>query len=403
MAVTISNLQDNVNLYIRDSGTDSVTAADRLDAITEATRQLYNDFGFDFTNRTYSLDYFDGIHYYDITTDVPDFSEPADLRRKEGDHTENFTRKTPREIAVEIDNGDSEKSFAIEYKNQKAFLVVNHPSKYSAGSLHDCDSLTANGTWSADTSTSDATNLTADTVEKNQGSASLNFDIDVSQSGNNRAIISNSDMSSRNLSSDENLSTLAADIWIPDVTTFTSVTSYWGSSSSAYWSGVATTDILTNSFSANEWNTIGVAWADSAATGSGDASAINYLRFDFNYEAGQGDDTDFRIDNIRMVRPEVLKLHYETWAIGVTSTSDSTLVYDFTVATNVPFFSGTYDYFAVYVAHLAAAILFRKMGLTQDSTNEEQIAARELDRLKRKFPTSQLRPTKNFKVKGLRW
>ena len=142
-------------------------------------------------------------------------------------------------------------------------------------------------------------------------------------------------------------------------------------------------------------------WASATLTSTPDVTAVDYLRIDLNYGAGYTDDTDFRIDDIILVRPEKLEVHYQSWAIAETSTTDSTALYELTATTNVPWYSGLYDFFNVYVAHQAAAILFRQMGQDQDALTEEAIASRELQRLKRKFPTTKLTPTKNFKPQGL--
>jgi len=406
MATTISGIETQVKRLIRDTSNNSVTEADRFDAITEAVRQLHTEFGFDYTNKTYNLDYFDTLNYYNIATDISDFLEPVDLRsRDKEDNISTFTRKSPRELNREINSPEGD-SYAIETKNQKQYLVISHNSKFAKTQLHQCDSLTANGTWqlgeSSAANTSDSTNLTLDEVEFKQGTGALNFDIDATQDAANAAIISNEDMTAVDLTKHEDLSSLLAWVYIPDVTNFTSVTAYWGSSASAYWYAAVTTDAFGAAFVAG-WNRIKVNWADTTKTGSPTVSATNYLRFDFNYGAGQGDDTDFRLDDIIMVRPEKLEFHYQTWDIGVVSTSDSTGVQDFTVGTNVPFYSGTYDYFDVYVAHRAAAKLFREVGLHDDADRHEVIAREEMEKLKDKFPTSQHKQTKSFKVGGLNW
>ena len=120
--------------------------------------------------------------------------------------------------------------------------------------LNDFDSLiTGGGTWTLDTTNGDGTNLTVDTNEYKQGSASLNFDVDVSQTANNKVILYNSTLTEMDLSSYEDLAAFIFWVYIPDVTYFSSVTLYWGSDSSNYWSATVTTDMNGTAW-ASGWN-----------------------------------------------------------------------------------------------------------------------------------------------------
>lgn len=400
MAKTTANTISRIDQFIGDTSTDSVSQADRFRAISVATQELLHEFGFDMTNKTLTIDYFDTINYYDISSDAPTFTEPADLRvTTEDGHVLPFTRKTPREMATEV-NIPEDYAFGIERRDAKTFLAISYPSQYDAVALHNADSLTANGTWSADTSTSDATNLTADTNEFRQGSGSLNFDIDVSQSGNDRATISNSDMTAVDLTTHEDLSSFICDIYIPDVTDFTGITVYWGSDSSSYWSGSATTDVFGATW-LDGWNRAKVDWADTTKTSTPTVSATDYLRLDFDYAVGQGDDTDFRVDNILMVRPEKLKFYYNSWIVG--TNTGGTDITEFGATNDIPFYSGQYDSVDNYVAMRAAAILSQQMGLRDDADELNRDANLEKTKLSRLFPTHRITETKSFKVKSLNW
>ena len=399
---TVASIISRSDQLIRDTSNYSVTAADRLRAVSMAIQSLFVDFGFDQTNKTYQFNYYDTLNAYNITTAVPSYLDSVDLRlSKDGEHIVQFSRKTPRELATEI-NVIEDDSFAVEKYNNKNYLLISHVAKYQSVVLHDCESLTANGTWTADTSTSDATNLTLDEVEFEIGSASLNFDVDVSQSVNNRATIYNSSLDSVDLSDYENLAALLFRARIPESTSFSSITAYWGSSDSAYWSATVTSDAFSESITENQWQRYKVNWSDATMTGTPDSSAIDYLRFDFNYAGGYIDQTDFRLDDIRMARPEALKLFYNSWVIG-TDTTGTTDLYEFTATTDIPFYSGQFDFFDNYVAMKTAAILFAEMGLQNDALFYETKSEVEKNRLKKKFPTTRLTPTKSFKVKGISW
>lgn len=399
MSVTVANIVTNVDSYISDTSTDRITSAERLQYITEAVLWLQESLQNDHLNASYDLSYFDTVNRYKITTAVPDVLDVCDLRRGIDDQTISFSRKSTRELYEEIGVNFGESSYALERVDSNWYLLVNHASKYPALLVGKCDSLTGDGgTWEADTTNSDATNVTADSNEFTEGSGSINFDADVSQSGNNRATIFNDELTSQDLTDYEDLASFIVDVYIPDVTNFTSVTFYWGSSSTAYWSVTATTDINSNAFVAG-WNTVKFSWASATMTSTPDVTAIDYLRIDFNYGAGQGDDTDFRIDNIRVVRPETLKFIYTSWSVG--TNSGGTDLYAFTATTDIPFFSGKYDQYKYAVAHKAASLIFRTLRLKQESADEEMEAERALIRARKIVPSSTTPELHSFKVRGV--
>lgn len=398
MSITVATIQTELNSIIGDSSTDRISSAERLQAITEATVWLEEELGNDLQNFTYTLPYFDTVNYYKVTTELADLLEGADLRRAKYDHNSPSTHKSSKEIAIEIGNRDSDFSWSIERRDGDAFIVVNLDSKYKAKSISDMDALTAGGgTWTVDSTNSDATNLTLDSTEFTQGSGSLNFDVDVSQSGNNRATIYNSALNTLDLSEHENLSSWIFDVYIPDVTNFTSVTLYFGSSDSAYLSLTATTDIDGSAF-VTGWNTVKFDWADCTTTGTPDIEAIDYIRIDFNYGAGQGDDTDFRIDNLVLVRPENLTFHYLTYKVG--TNNSGTDIFSFSATTDIPYFSGKYDHLKFAVAHKAASVIYGYLRLFEESDRELANANLQLKRVRKLIPSSRTNEVKSWKVYG---
>lgn len=403
MATTVLTVQNKVNQFLHgDTSTNSVSAADRLAAITTSVQELITEFGFDNQNATQSISYLDSVHTYNLTSSNPNFTEPIDLRRDSPYHNDFFTRKNPRDLAVEIDNGTTEPSFGIERKDQTTNLVVNFQPRFKALSIHPCDSLTSNGTWAADAVNSDATtaSLAVDTVDYKEGSASLIFNITVAQSVNNRATLSNSTLTPVNLTTDNGLSSWVMWVKIPDVTYFTSVTFYWGSSSTAYWSATVTTDLSGAAWKAG-WNRIKFDWSSATKTSTPDVTLINYLRIDYNYSASQADATGFHLDDIKLCRPENLTLFYESSYVG--ANSGGTKLFAFTATSDVPFYSGMYDYFDNVVAHRSAAILFAEMGLGMDAQAENAEVEKAKKNLMDRFPSSRLTETQNFKVRGLNW
>lgn len=399
MAVTIANIITNVDTYIGDASTDRISQAERFQAITESVVWLLEELGNDHANKTYTLNFLDTVNYYKITSAVSDLLDSADLRRDILDHTISAAPKSARDIAEDIGQGGTEFAWAIERRDANAYLVVNLDSKNKAQVISAFDSLTdGGGDWEIDETTSDATNLTVDTVEFKQGSGCLNFDADVSQSGNNRITVSNSTLNELDLSSFEDLSSWLFWAYVPENANFSSFTLYWGSDSSNYWSATVTTDINGSAW-ADGWNEVKVNWADATMTGTPDVSAIDYIRIDFNYTGSQTDDTDFRLDYLRIAKPEKLTFHYVSWNVG--ANNSGTALSAFTATTDVPFFSGQYDQYKYPVSHKAASILLYTLRLKEEAIIEEGEAVKSLKRVKGIFPSSRIPETKNFKVKGI--
>lgn len=400
MSLTVADIITNVNSMIGDTSNDRVSAAERLQYVTESTIWLQESLENETQNNTYVLQYYDNVHYYKVTSSLADLLEGADLRRSEKDQYYTFAHKSAREMAEEIGQRFDESSWGIERHDGDKYLVVNHRSKYPAQTVADCDSISAGGgAWAVDAVNSDATNLTIDTNEYKQGTASFNFDITVAQSGNNRATLINSTLTQLDLSSVENLGSWVFWIYVPNVTYFTSVTLYWGIDSSNYWSATASSDVNGSTWVAG-WNRVSIPWNGAIKTSSPTSNAIDYLRIDYNYSASQANATDFRLDDLTIVRPEPLTLYYISWNVG-TDTTGVTHKTAFTVTTDIPYFSGQYDQYKFAVAHKAASLIFNSFGLENDSTYEANEAILAMRRAKGIIPSAKNEPQKTFKVRGV--
>lgn len=403
MSITVASIQTPYNTFIGDTSTDRVSAAERLQYFTESTMWLQTELDNDHSIRTYSVSYFDTVNYYKINAALTDVFESNALRRATSESGVDLTRKDAREVAIDISENAQESTYALERRDGNLYLAINHDSKYTALQVSSFDSLTANGgTWAADTTNSDALTPTIDTVDGSNGTTGcLTFDITVAQSGNNRATIYNSGLTQENLTDEKDLSTWLLDVKFPSVTNITSVTFYWGSDSSNYWSVTSTTNYDGGAFTADFLNTVKFTWLGATKTGTPDVTAIDYIRIDVNYGAGQADATAFKLDNLRLVRPEVLTLHYTSWNVGTNSTGTQLKV--FTATTDIPYFSGQYDQYLYAVAHKAAALTFRALRLYSESEREESEAVNEMTRVRKIIPKSRPPELKSFKVRGIRF
>lgn len=402
MALTVADVITNFNTYIGDSSTNRVSAAERLQYVTEGVLWIQEALGNDHQMKTYTLPYYQNVHYYKVTTALASLLEGSDLRRAEKDQTHTMAHKSARELAEEIGDRFPESSWAIELHDGDTYLVVNHRSKYNTNIISGCESFTdGGGTWALDTVNSDATNLTIDTNEFKTGTASFNFDVTVAQSSNNRATIQNTTLSSVDMSSLVDLGAWVFWVYIPDVTNFSSISIFWGSNTTNYWSATVTADINGNAW-VNGWNRVCVQWNAATMTLSPNASAITYVRIDYNYTVSQTNDTDFRLDDLTIVRPENLVFYYTSWYVGKDNTG--TELVKFGATTDVPYFSGQYDQYKYAVAHKAASLCFYgSLRLQEEAILHEAEARNSLSRQRTMVPNSTTKELHSFKVLGNRF
>lgn len=399
MSVTLANLFTNLNTYFGDSTTDRITDAERYQALTESTVWLLEELGNDHNIKTYEVNFYDTVNYYKISSSVSDLLASADLRRGVDAQTITAVAKSSRDMAEAIGKGSNEFAWAIERRDRDSYLAVTLDTNKRAQLVADFESLTSSGgTWVADTTTSDASNVTVDKNEYREGSASLNYDIVVSQSVNNRATIRNITLSPVDLTANEDLGSWIFESYLPDNLTITSYTLYWGSDTSNYWAATVTTDI-DGAALADGWNTIKVDWANATQTGTPDITAVDYIAIQLNYTAGQVNDTNFRLDHLRIVNPEKLKYHYLSWDIGKTNAGVALSAY--TASSDIPFYSGQYDQYKYAIAHKAASILFYSVRLRDEAMSEERLADKAAQKQKDIFPVSKISESHSFKVSGI--
>ena len=196
----------------------------------------------------------------------------------------------------------SNNSFTISYDSGVKSLRFSKDTAYPRKVLHNLNSITSNGAWAADGT--DASNLTADTKNKAQGSASFNFDLlGVGTTG----YIENSTLTAVDLSDEEDQSKVFVWVYIPDTSIITNFILYWGSSSTAYWSATVTSPHDTSSFKTG-WNLLAFDWNGATETGSPSSSAVDYLRLTVTYDGTA--ETDLRVDEISCSRGELFEIVY---------------------------------------------------------------------------------------------
>lgn len=340
---TYEDIKNLVNDKRRDSTTGTIDDNTLKRAVNESLRKMQTGFihptkgrlvspDYDFAIRQYSFNFFENVLEYSLDGNAADFKNYYDLRRGEDDHDEFIYLEDPEQIRLHWARGDHRSMAAIDHREGKTYLLINHESKYSSLTVDNLDSLTTDGTWAADTTNSDATNVTSDDETYKKGTASLNFDLNVSQSGNSYAIIQNSTMTAQDWSDYEDTGFLRVWVFIPDNTYISQFTARWGSDTSNYWQQTVTTDHNGDSFPNNDWCLLSFEWSGSTEISSPDSENIDFIYLRMSYDSSQSNDTDFRYDYITMEKPE--KLYFNYYSQYLVKNSSGTYIEEFSANTD---------------------------------------------------------------------
>jgi len=197
--------------------------------------------------------------------------------------------------------------------NAKRFMLINHVNTTSQVALvTECDSLTADGTWSI----SGGSDLAINTGNYKSGSGALSFSV----SGTSASITFTRSS-------------------VMDVSTFTeflrmrffglfptkpsSITVKVGTDSSNYFSQDITVQASGEVFATDDYNEIEFAREQVTETGSVDLENIDWVQITLTF-ASSITDTGFLIDKIELIKPEVLDFEWYTVYVAIDSNSNIT-------------------------------------------------------------------------------
>lgn len=326
MAVTLNDLLAELPEVTRNSTTGALDNTKRTRAINRVLQDMQDFADWDFTKRTQEFDFIDDINEYSLenyigttcqdndgSTTILDFKNPHDIRVVDESYRP-FEYRPAKEVRYHI----ARNRHFNEYGVDGDLLIINYPRQTSA-QLHNCDDLTANGTWSA---SSDATNLTIDTIEFKESSGALNFDVSAGTS----LVLTNSDFNAKDLEELQNKSYLVVWVFLPTITDFSSIKAEWGDDASNNWSKTETAPAAGATL-ATGWNRFAFEWAEATENGSPDETAVNFVRFTITYSSSTTD-TDFRIDDVRIARAVPMKLDYYSLAMVKDTAGDFQLEFN---------------------------------------------------------------------------
>ncbi len=286
------------------------TVQDRQITSNRAVRYVLNDLDMRSTKRSSQL----APNLFD---DIYDYAAPADLKSHKVIDIKKQVNRDPTDGFILVDEADfdryktvTERRIAIKDANFTQILRIDGIEGSSSLTIHNCDSVTANGTWAA---TSDASNLTADSDNYIRGSASLNFDM---AAGTTTGYIENSTMTQVDLTDYDETGSIFLWVFIPDYSdaegdTVTNFILRWGNDSSNYWSRTVTTNNEGLTFY-DGWNLLRFDWNGATETGTVVPSTIDYLRFTVTKSASLAADTDWRIDDITVRKGDIYDVIYYT-------------------------------------------------------------------------------------------
>ena len=157
--------------------------------------------------------------------------------------------------------------FTINFNTSLKTIRINAPFLNPPVIINQIESISENGTWTADGT---ASNLTVNNTNYAQGAGSLQFDL---TSG--VGFIINSTMTPVDLSNVVNQSSLFVWVYIPVASVLTNVILFWGSSDSDFYR-VTVTQTQQGTAFVNGWNLCQFQWLGASVTGSPDPSSISF-------------------------------------------------------------------------------------------------------------------------------
>lgn len=324
--ITVSELNTRLDVKRRDTTSGNIGTNDKISAVNATIDQLRAEVDISTAVERKYFYYLAGETDYSIynSLGLTDFSNVKDIR------IANQPDQMPWERVSGNDFSDlqgQKNAFAVEGIGADLTLKISYVGTAGKVTVHNASNITANGTWSANTSSSDAASIATDTVEYVKYQGSIKFNVTVAQSGNNYAEISVSDMSAINLSGDAyyRRARIRMNVFIPTggTTNLTSLTFYIGSSASAYYAITVTAPVTGGSFVADAWNRVEFSLPDATITGTPADATLNYLKFRVTYGAGYTNQTGFRINDIVAYEPLRLEMPYYSnyWVDGGTGTA----------------------------------------------------------------------------------
>ena len=294
----------------------------RLGAINGAVEELYAMFDVETSKREHIFFGIPNGERMDLTDMISDFKNPYKLRYQSPDkQTDEFSNIENELFVNHMANGKLLDEYSISYLDGNQYLQINATNGFKSKVLSGAQELTGATAWTADTTNGDATSVSVESVVTLEQSNDIKFNIDVSQSANNYALVEGVLTTALDLTDYVNLGKIRFWTYLPSITDFTSVEFRWGNDSSNYFSGTATTQVDGRDLIVG-WNRVEIDWNGASETGTVDVTDIDYIATKYNYAAGFVDQTGVKFESIEMFLPIPLSFQYYTYYNAIDSSGD---------------------------------------------------------------------------------
>lgn len=291
--------------------------------INEGQRWLVND-------PAMNWDFGETIGYLVPVLSYQEYSKSSD------DNPENFFSPNVRQILRAGYNGSFvEKSYLPNFAEgnsnspsqiglyaQRLFLNAGYDKAAVYTTLHNMDTINGNGAWVA---TNDAVNLVEDAISK-EGAGSLAFDITVATTTSNKATLTNSTLSTVDLSvNDLNEGGIILWAYLTNSDNIRSFEILFGNSMNDYYSAKQYASDVQGLKYKDGWNRIFIPTINKAQVGTPLVGSIGFLQVNIQFDSTTGNQTACKIDNVQYV-DKYLSYWYTLKSSNLVSDSDESMV-----------------------------------------------------------------------------
>jgi len=292
MGKTIAQIRSDISRKLHGTNINKIQG--EFEIYAEASREVLNDIDFYETKRIQQItnNVYASVYDYTLPTDLKG-NRIIDIRPQANRNYADFVNQN---YSVEFDRYKTNQTFNIRDNSGLRTLRLSTNLGTSVV-IHNCDSVSDNGTWTAD---DDTTNVRLDTNNYIKNSGSIVFDVDGSGTV---ASIYNDDLEEVDLEDYENTGAFFCYIYCP--VTITDATLYWGNDNANYWEDTITAPHY-NTFQVG-WNLIRFDWNGSTETGT-PTTDITYLKLSITYDGNV--DTDYRLSEITCNSGNIYEIEY---------------------------------------------------------------------------------------------
>lgn len=293
--------------------------------INEGQRWVLNDANVEWQSSQtvgYLVPVLDYQEYRASIDDLPENFFSTKIKKLIKARASNGTDITFSDWAIYSNSVATAPSVISEYAN-RFFLNAGYQTGATYTTLHAMDTYDGDGTWAG---TNDATTVATDASTYKEGTGSVSFTVDVSNSTSNKATLTNSTFTSVDISSND-LNDGGIILWayLTDATEIRSFEVLFGSDSSNYYSAKSYAKDVQGFNYKDGWNRIFIPTINRRTTGTPDMTAVDYLQVNIEFDSSEADQTSCRIDNIQYV-DKYIEYWYARKSSDMSADSDESVI-----------------------------------------------------------------------------